>query len=81
MVDDWWQSAPGKFAPPPTLRWQSGGGGGGGGGSAAIFPVYTILHSYYFSEQFLFIHFKCYNIYLYILNVIIYIMLNCTLHS
>ena len=27
MVDDWWQSAPGKIAAPPTLRWESGGGG------------------------------------------------------
>ena len=26
MVDDWWQSAPGKIAAPPTLRWESGGG-------------------------------------------------------
>ena len=25
MVDDWWQSAPGKIAAPPTLRWESGG--------------------------------------------------------
>ena len=37
MVDDWWQSAPGKVAAPPTLRWECGGGG------AAIFPVYTVL--------------------------------------
>ena len=25
MVDDWWQSAPGKIAAPPPLRWESGG--------------------------------------------------------
>ena len=25
MVDDWWQSAPGKITAPPTLRWESGG--------------------------------------------------------
>ena len=25
MVDDWWQSAPGKTATPPALRWESGG--------------------------------------------------------
>ena len=25
MVDDWWQSTPGKIAEPPTLRWKSGG--------------------------------------------------------
>ena len=37
MVDDWWQSAPGKIAAPPTLRWESGGG------SVVIFPVYTVL--------------------------------------
>ena len=24
MVDDWWQSAPGKIAAPPTLSWESG---------------------------------------------------------
>ena len=29
MVDDWWQSVPGKLAAPPTLRWESGGGGCG----------------------------------------------------
>ena len=26
MVDDWWQSAPGKIAAPPTLIWEWGGG-------------------------------------------------------
>ena len=36
MVDDWWQSAPGKIAAHPTLRWESGGE------SAAIFPVNTL---------------------------------------
>ena len=30
MVDEWWQSAPGKIVAPPTLRWESGGAGGGG---------------------------------------------------
>ena len=25
MVDEWWQSAPGKIAAPPTLNWESGG--------------------------------------------------------
>ena len=28
MVDDWWESAPGKIATHPNLRWESGGGGG-----------------------------------------------------
>ena len=27
MVDDWWQSAPGKIAEPPTWRRESGGAG------------------------------------------------------
>ena len=27
MVDDWWQSTPGKIAAPPTLRWEWVGGG------------------------------------------------------
>ena len=39
MVDDRWQSAPGKIGAPPTLRW----GSGGGGGSAAIFLVYMVV--------------------------------------
>ena len=34
MVDDWWQSAPGKIAALPTLRWEYGWK------SAAIFPIY-----------------------------------------
>ena len=34
MVDDWWQSAPGKIAPPQM--------GMGGGESSAIFPVNTV---------------------------------------
>ena len=34
MVDDWWQSAPGKIAAPPTLRWESDTHRGGGGESA-----------------------------------------------
>ena len=25
MVDDWWQSAPGKITTSMTLRWESGG--------------------------------------------------------
>ena len=37
VVDDWWRSAPGKIAAPPTLRWESRRGGG-----AAIFPVNTV---------------------------------------
>ena len=41
MVDDWWQSAPGKIAAPPTLRWKSWGGGG----SAAIFPVNMVIQA------------------------------------
>ena len=36
MVDDWWQSAPGKIATPPSFTWESGGG-------VAIFPVYAIV--------------------------------------
>ena len=40
MVDDWWQSAPGKIASPPTLRWESGGK------SAAIFPRYAGMHHF-----------------------------------
>ena len=37
MVDDWWQSAPGKITTPPTLIWESGGGG-----SVAIFSVNSV---------------------------------------
>ena len=36
MVDDWWQSVPGKITAPPTLRWESGGK------SVAIFPGCTV---------------------------------------
>ena len=59
MVDDWLQSAPGKVAAPPTLRWESGGGG-----SEAIFPVNTVIETVkdlkgHFLNN-IFIYFTCY---------------------
>ena len=36
MADDWWQSAPGKIAPPPILSWESGAKKYGD-------PVYTVM--------------------------------------
>ena len=48
MVDDWWQSAPGKIAAPPISIWESGGGGKFGYLSGIFYSILGYFNIYYF---------------------------------